>query len=177
MGNVWAKWINSFKKDTRILILGLDGVGKTTILYKFKLGDVVCTTPTIGFNCETIEYRNLRMHVWDVGGQDRVRPLWRHYFSTAQALIYVVDSNDRERIEETREELFKILSEGVLRTVPLLLLANKQDLPHAAKVAELTDLLDLHKEKGRQWFVQGCSAISGAGLYEGMDWLAKTLSR
>jgi len=156
-------------------MLGLDASGKTTILYKFKLGDVVFTTPTIGFNCEMIEYRNLRMHVWDVGGQDRVRPLWRHYFNTAQALIFVIDANDRDRLDETKEELFKILSEAALRTVPLLIFANKQDLPVAFNVAELTDLLDLHREKGRRWFIQGCSAITGQGLYEGMDWLAKAV--
>jgi len=176
MGNVVARWMN-FKRDTRILMLGLDAAGKTTILYKFKLGDVVCTTPTIGFNVEQIDYRNLRMHMWDVGGQDRVRPLWRHYFNSAQALIFVVDSNDRERLDETREELFKILSEGTLSTVPLLVFANKQDLPHAMPIAELTDLLDLHKEKSRKWFMQSCSAVTGAGLFEGMDWLAKTVSK
>ena len=82
-------------KQVRILMVGLDAAGKTTILYKLKLGDVVTTIPTIGFNVETVEYKNIKFTVWDVGGQDRIRPLWRHYFQNTQGLIFVVDSNDR----------------------------------------------------------------------------------
>merc|ERR1712224_260620 len=94
-----------YKKEMRILMVGLDAAGKTTILYKMKLGEVVNTIPTIGFNVETVEYKNISFNVWDVGGQDKIRLLWRHYYTNTQGLIYVVDSNDRERIEENREEL------------------------------------------------------------------------
>ena len=93
------------KKDVRILMVGLDAAGKTTILYKLKLGEIVTTIPTIGFNVETVEYKNISFTVWDVGGQDKIRPLWRHYFQNTQGLIFVVDSNDRERIAEARDEL------------------------------------------------------------------------
>ena len=79
--------------------VGLDAAGKTTILYKLKLGEIVTTIPTIGFNVETVEYKNISFTVWDVGGQDKIRPLWRHYFQNTQGLIFVVDSNDRERID------------------------------------------------------------------------------
>ncbi|VDM15217.1 unnamed protein product [Wuchereria bancrofti] len=99
------------KKQVRILMVGLDAAGKTTILYKLKLGEIVTTIPTIGFNVETVEYKNISFTVWDVGGQDKIRPLWRHYFQNTQGLIFVVDSNDRERIEESRAELHKMLSE------------------------------------------------------------------
>ena len=92
------------KKDVRILMVGLDAAGKTTILYKLKLGEIVTTIPTIGFNVETVEYKNISFTVWDVGGQDKIRPLWRHYFQNPQGLIFVVDSNDRERIQEAKEE-------------------------------------------------------------------------
>lgn len=85
--------------------MGLDAAGKTTILYKLKLGEIVTTIPTIGFNVETVEYKNICFTVWDVGGQDKIRPLWRHYFQNTQGLIFVVDSNDRERITEARQEL------------------------------------------------------------------------
>lgn len=85
--------------------VGLDAAGKTTILYKLKLGEIVTTIPTIGFNVETVEYKNICFTVWDVGGQDRIRPLWRHYFQNTQGLIFVVDSNDRERIAEAEKEL------------------------------------------------------------------------
>ncbi|VDO99370.1 unnamed protein product [Heligmosomoides polygyrus] len=110
----------------RILMVGLDAAGKTTILYKLKLGEIVTTIPTIGFNVETVEYKNISFTVWDVGGQDKIRPLWRHYFQNTQGLIFVVDSNDRERIEESREELHKMLNEDELRDATLLVFANKQ---------------------------------------------------
>merc|ERR1712154_71057 len=87
--------------EMRILMVGLDAAGKTTILYKLKLGEVVTTIPTIGFNVETVEYRNLSFTVWDIGGQDKIRPLWRYYYQGTHALIYVVDSNDRERIDDS----------------------------------------------------------------------------
>lgn len=93
------------KKQMRILMVGLDAAGKTTILYKLKLGEIVTTIPTIGFNVETVEYKNICFTVWDVGGQDKIRPLWRHYFQNTDGLIFVVDSNDRERIEEASKEL------------------------------------------------------------------------
>ena len=71
------------KKEMRILMVGLDAAGKTTILYKLKLGEIVTTIPTIGFNVETVEYKNISFTVWDVGGQDKIRPLWRHYFQVS----------------------------------------------------------------------------------------------
>uniref|UniRef100_A0A3P8RA01 ADP-ribosylation factor 5 n=1 Tax=Astatotilapia calliptera TaxID=8154 RepID=A0A3P8RA01_ASTCA len=93
------------KKQMRILMVGLDAAGKTTILYKLKLGEIVTTIPTIGFNVETVEFKNISFTVWDVGGQDKIRPLWRHYFQNTQGLIFVVDSNDRERVAESAEDL------------------------------------------------------------------------
>ncbi|CAN6450998.1 unnamed protein product [Victoria cruziana] len=99
------------KREMRILMVGLDAAGKTTILYKLKLGEIVTTIPTIGFNVETVEYKNVSFTVWDVGGQDKIRPLWRHYFQNTQGLIFVVDSNDKDRIVEARDELHRMLSE------------------------------------------------------------------
>merc|ERR1712167_293976 len=87
----------------RILMVGLDAAGKTTILYKLKLGEVVTTIPTIGFNVETVEYKNINFTVWDVGGQDKIRKLWRHYYLNTQGLIFVVDSNDRDRVKDASE--------------------------------------------------------------------------
>jgi len=161
-------------KDMRILMVGLDAAGKTTILYKLKLGEIVTTIPTIGFNVETVEYKNINFTVWDVGGQDKIRPLWRHYFQNTQGLIFVVDSNDRERVKEARAELEKMLSEDELRDAALLVFANKQDLPNAMSVAELTDKLGLHSLK-RKWFIQAACATTGDGLYEGLDWLSNSL--
>lgn len=165
------------KRQMRILMVGLDAAGKTTILYKLKLGEIVTTIPTIGFNVETVEYKNISFTVWDVGGQDKIRPLWRHYFQNTQGLIFVVDSNDRERAVEAREELSKMLSEDELRDAVLLIFANKQDLPNAMSAAEITDKLGLNQLRGRQWYIQATCATQGQGLYEGLDWLSQELSK
>jgi len=165
------------KKEMRILMVGLDAAGKTTILYKLKLGEIVTTIPTIGFNVETVEYKNINFTVWDVGGQDKIRPLWRHYFQNTQGLIFVVDSNDRERVGEAHDELHKMLNEDELREAVLLVFANKQDLPNAMSVAEVTDKLGLHSLRYRKWYIQATCATSGDGLYEGLDWLSGQLSK
>ncbi|KAK3570846.1 hypothetical protein QTP86_028277, partial [Hemibagrus guttatus] len=165
------------KKQMRILMVGLDAAGKTTILYKLKLGEIVTTIPTIGFNVETVEYRNICFTVWDVGGQDKIRPLWRHYFQNTQGLIFVVDSNDRERVAESADELSKMLQEDELRDAVLLVFANKQDLPNAMPVSELTDKLGLQSLRSRTWYVQATCATQGTGLYEGLDWLSNELSK
>ncbi|XP_053634780.1 uncharacterized protein [Cherax quadricarinatus] len=163
------------KKPCRILMVGLDGAGKTTILYKLKLGEVVSTIPTIGFNVETVDYKNISFTVWDVGGQERLRPLWRHYFQNTSAIIYVVDSNDPQRLAESREELDIILKNEEVCECPLLVLANKQDLPHAATVDAITHSLNL-RNLTRPWFVQPTCAVNSSGVYEALDWLATQLS-
>ncbi|NXT00700.1 ARF5 factor, partial [Jacana jacana] len=157
--------------------VGLDAAGKTTILYKLKLGEIVTTIPTIGFNVETVEYKNICFTVWDVGGQDKIRPLWRHYFQNTQGLIFVVDSNDRERVQESAEELQKMLQEDELRDAVLLVFANKQDMPNAMAVSELTDKLGLQTLRSRTWYVQATCATQGTGLYDGLDWLSHELSK
>ncbi|KAJ8903374.1 hypothetical protein NDN08_004482 [Rhodosorus marinus] len=176
MGGSFSKLFASLlgKKECRILMVGLDAAGKTTILYKLKLGEIVTTIPTIGFNVETVEYKNINFTVWDVGGQDKIRPLWRHYFQNTQGLIYVVDSNDRDRVVEAREELKKMMYEEELRDATILVFANKQDLPNALSVAELTQKLEL-PSMNRKWYVQACCATKGDGLYEGLDWLTDNL--
>ncbi|KAI1001977.1 ADP-ribosylation factor [Podosphaera aphanis] len=165
------------KKEMRILMVGLDAAGKTTILYKLKLGEIVTTIPTIGFNVETVEYKNIQFTVWDVGGQDKIRPLWRHYFQNTQGIIFVVDSNDRDRVVEAREELQRMLNEDELRDAILLVFANKQDLPNAMNAAEITDKLGLHSLRQRAWYIQSTCATSGDGLYEGLEWLAQSLKK
>merc|ERR1712205_255820 len=164
------------KQEMRILMLGLDAAGKTTILYKLKLGEVVTTIPTIGFNVETVEYKNINFTVWDVGGQDKIRKLWRHYYQNTQGLIFVVDSNDHDRIEDAREELDKMLNDEEMREAVLLVFANKQDLPNAMTAAEITEKLGLHTMRNRQWYIQSTCATTGDGLYEGLDWMSRSLS-
>merc|ERR1711976_1025407 len=128
-GKVFSKLFG--KKEMRILMVGLDAAGKTTILYKLKLGEVVTTIPTIGFNVETVEYKNISFTVWDVGGQDRIRRFWRHYYGGTNGVIFVMDSNDRDRAEDACQELSKMLGEEEMRDAVLWAVANKQDLPNA----------------------------------------------
>uniref|UniRef100_A0A6A7GAH9 ADP-ribosylation factor n=2 Tax=Hirondellea gigas TaxID=1518452 RepID=A0A6A7GAH9_9CRUS len=186
MGIAFSRlWQRIFgKKEMRILMVGLDAAGKTTILYKLKLGEVVTTIPTIGFNVETVEYKNISFTVWDVGGQDKIRPLWRHYYQNTQGIIFVVDSNDKERVDESsgteqsaKDELHRMLAEDELREAILLVFANKQDLPHAMSVNEVTERLGLTQIRNRQWYIQATCATTGDGLYEGLDWLSGTLSK
>ncbi|MCI4390313.1 hypothetical protein PGIGA_G00121210 [Pangasianodon gigas] len=179
MGLIFSSIFARFteKKQMRLLMVGLDAAGKTTVLYKLKLGEVVTTIPTIGFNVETVDYKNISFTVWDVGGQNVIRPLWRHYYQNTMGLIFVVDSSDRERIQEAALELQMMLEEDELRDAALLVLANKQDLPNAMPVHEMTEKLGLHAMKGRSWYVQSTCATNGTGLYEGLDWLSDQLSK
>lgn len=165
------------KQQMRILMVGLDASGKTTILYKLKLGEIVTTIPTIGFNVETVEFKNIYFTVWDIGGQDKIRRLWRYYFQNTQGLVFVIDSHDRDRIIESGKELQNLLQEDVLRNAVLLVLANKQDLPNPMSVTELTDKLQLNQIRNRRWHVQATCAIQGYGLYEGLDWLSHELAK
>ncbi|XP_050262305.1 ADP-ribosylation factor 1-like [Quercus robur] len=173
MGAIISRLAKRFltKCEMRILMVGLDASGKTTILYKLKLGEIVTSIPTIGFNVETVEYKNINFTVWDVGGQDKIRPLWRHYFQNTQGLIFVVDSNDRERVAEARNELHRIIVEFELGNAVLLVFANKQDLPNSMSASEVADKLGLYSLNQRPWYVQSASTTSGQGLYEGIDWL------
>ncbi|KAJ0113614.1 hypothetical protein Patl1_02770 [Pistacia atlantica] len=177
MGLSFTKLFGSFfpKQEIQIVMMGLDAAGKTTILYKLKLGQVVSTVVTVGFNLEMVEYKNINFSVMDVGGQGKTRPLWRHYFQNARCLIFVIDSNDRDRVDDARNELHLMLQEDELRDALLLVFANKQDLPNAMNTTEITNKLGLHSLGQRRWHIQGTSAISGEGLHEGFDWLCTTL--
>ncbi|KAL1515330.1 hypothetical protein AB1Y20_001961 [Prymnesium parvum] len=174
LSKAWASLVS--KRDVRLLMVGLDAAGKTTVLYKLKLGEVVTTIPTIGFNVESLVYKNLSFNVWDVGGQDKIRPLWRYYYANTEGVIFVVDSSDRDRVAESRDELHRMLSDDELRDATLLVFANKQDLPNAMNAAEITDKLGLHSLKQRNWYIQSTCATTGDGLYEGLDWMAQTMN-
>lgn len=160
----------------RIVMVGLDGVGKTTILYKLKLGKVVQTIPTIGFNIETVEHGNISFTVWDIPFHSKMRPVWRHYFPGTSAAIFIVDSTDKERFPEARESLQYLLDDPQLDYCPLLVMANKQDLPEAVSPASITEVLELERLK-RPWFIQGTSALNSTGIYESLDWLAKEVKK
>ncbi|EPY42857.1 Arf/Sar family, other [Angomonas deanei] len=158
-------------------MVGLDAAGKTTILYKLKLGEVVTTVPTIGFNIETVEYKNLKFTIWDVGGQQRLRSLWHYYYQNTNGIIFVIDSADHDRIGEAKSEMEKLLEDEELKSASLLVFANKQDIPGALSTAQVTEKLELTRFRSRQWYIQGCCATTAQGLYEGLDWLAANINK
>lgn len=165
------------KKEVRVLILGLDNAGKTTILYKLYAPDrVIRTMPTIGFNMETVVYKNLQFNVWDLGGQTNIRPYWRCYYANTDAIIYVVDSTDKDRISLTKKELIAMLEEEELKNTILLVFANKQDMKGALSEAEVSTQLGLVNIKDRQWHICKTSALHGQGLQEGLEWLSNAIA-
>lgn len=121
----------------------------TAILYKLKLDQDVTTIPTVGFNVETVTYKNTKFNVWDVGGQDKIRPLWRHYFSGTQGLIFVIDSNDKDRMDEARTELTRIIQDREMKDALLLVFANKQDINGGESISafqSIEHLLTTHEQ-------------------------------
>ncbi|KAL1495284.1 hypothetical protein AB1Y20_017144 [Prymnesium parvum] len=167
-------------KEMKVLIAGLDAAGKTTVLYKLKKGEkkkheAIQTIPTLDFNVETCKYKKHTFSIWDVGGQDSIRPLWRHHFTGTQGLIYVVDSADRQRVRKAAEELHKIVLDHEMRFAVTLIVANKADLPHALSPDEIKAELKLDQLGGRTFHVQPTCATTGEGLWEGMKWLAENV--
>ena len=158
-------------KERRILLIGLDSAGKTTILYKLKLDETVSTVPTLGFNVESVQVGKTNFTVWDVGGQDSIRRLWKHYYQGTQAVIFVVDSNDKERIGKAQEALHASLNDEELRDAVGLVFANKQDLPRAMTPAQVTEGLMMHNLPQKKWYIQSTCATTGEGLTEGFKWL------
>jgi hypothetical protein len=156
---------------------------------------------------ETITFNNITFTVWDIGvlivlplpctlsssnpppfsslfllqtlsqGQDKIRSLWNHYYAGTDGLIFVVDSADIPRVDEAAMELHKVLREEELEKIPLLVLANKQDLPSAFPRDELATRLSLHAIKGREWYIQETTGTTGEGLKEAFGWLAEAYKR
>ncbi|NXA48888.1 ARL14 protein, partial [Nothocercus julius] len=157
-------------KQGNILILGLDSAGKSTLLYRLKYNDDFLTIPTIGFNVDMIEtQKDFTLTFWDVGGQQKMRQLWGSFLENTDGLLYVVDSSDKQRLEESKKELERVLRSEFIKNVPVVLLANKQDLPGALNAEEVTRRFNMKKYcSDRNWYVQPCCAITGEGLSEAL---------
>lgn len=162
-------------REVRILVLGLDNAGKTTTLKKLASEDVTSITPTQGFNIKSVTSDGFKLNVWDIGGQRKIRPYWKNYFENTDVLIYVIDSTDKKRFEETSVELNELLMDEKLKAVPLLVFANKQDLATASPANEMAEGLHLPSIRDRSWQIQPCSATTGEGLKDGLDWAIKNI--
>mmetsp|Transcript_99483 Transcript_99483/g.276835 ORF Transcript_99483/g.276835 Transcript_99483/m.276835 type:complete len:219 (+) Transcript_99483:116-772(+) len=173
---IWASrlWRRVFGGDVecKIVIVGLNNAGKTTILYKLHLGQVVLTQPTIGSNVEEVKHDGLTFMVWDLGGQETLRASWSTYFEDTDAIVFVVDSNDQENMVLAKMELFNVVLHEDLRHACLLVLANKQDIQGCRNAGEITEDLALHTIRTHEWQIQSCCALTGEGLQEGLTWIA-----
>ncbi|KYQ92982.1 ADP-ribosylation factor [Tieghemostelium lacteum] len=174
MGKAFSKLFKK-NKDVRVLMLGLDNAGKSTLLYRIKLKETVQTIPTVGFSVESVKVDDHRYTIWDVGGQVTIRALWRHYYVGTQVVIYVVDSNDLDRLEESKQQLFMVLNDPEMQQAILLVYANKSDLPQSRPVAEITEKMGLDQIVNRKWSIFSCCALTGEGVEQGFAWLNQEL--
>jgi ADP-ribosylation factor-like protein 5B len=174
LSTMWERWFGGAAgREYKLTMVGLDNAGKTTLLYRLALGEAVVATPTVGSNVERLVHGGVTLEVWDLGGQQGLRAAWATYYKGTDAVVLVVDSADRQRVGSVKSELATLLSNADLAGVPLLVFANKQDARGACSAAELTDLLGLHAIRGRDWHIQGCVALTGGGLVDGMDWVSR----
>eukprot|EP00092_Neocalanus_flemingeri_P083806 GFUD01105203.1.p1 GENE.GFUD01105203.1~~GFUD01105203.1.p1 ORF type:complete len:192 (-),score=65.83 GFUD01105203.1:43-618(-) len=162
------------KEDFHLVMIGLDGAGKTTALYRMKLDQYLHTVPTIGFNCERVagtvgRSAGLTFLVWDVGGQEKIRPLWRSYTRCTDGIIFVLDCADHQALDEARMELHRTLQYQDNRDIPLLVLANKQDLPTAIREEEVIKIMGLNSLNSSLWSVELTCSITGEGLDTGIE--------
>jgi ADP-ribosylation factor-like protein 4 len=165
---------SSSTEDFHLVMIGLDGAGKTTALYRMKLDQYLNTVPTIGFNCERVagtvgRSAGLTYLVWDVSGQDKIRPLWRSYTRSTDGIIFVLDSADYRTLDEARLELYRAVHYQDNMDIPLLVLANKQDLPKTLGEEEVIKALGLRSLNNVLWSVQLACSITGEGLDTGIE--------
>uniref|UniRef100_A0A6B2LML7 ADP-ribosylation factor n=1 Tax=Arcella intermedia TaxID=1963864 RepID=A0A6B2LML7_9EUKA len=151
-------------------MVGLDGAGKTTALYKPLLREAITTKPTIGFNVENLKHNYINFRIWDIGGLKEIRWMWSQYYANVEGIIFVVDSGDEGRMQEVVPEFKQLMSHKDLNNAALLVLANKKDCPTAMSVDHLTEKLSLHSLQ-HNWHIQPTCATTGEGLYEGLEWL------
>ncbi|GMS84516.1 hypothetical protein PENTCL1PPCAC_6691, partial [Pristionchus entomophagus] len=159
------------EREMRVLILGLDNAGKTTIMKRLLGEETSDIEPTLGFNISTVEVDGFTLNLWDVGGQRSLRSYWRNYFEQTDALVWVVDSGDTTRLNMCKDELRSLLGEERLAGASLLILANKQDLPSALDSKEIAKTLDLESIESHHWRIFPVSAVSGHNLLQSFKWV------
>jgi ADP-ribosylation factor-like protein 2 len=193
------KKVKEEEQEIRLLILGLDNAGKTSIVKRYCGQPIEEVEPTLGFSIQTLEYTihdgeieagdsdnknesnntTYHLHLWDIGGQSSIRAYWRNYFEQTDGLIWVVDSTDPHRLDLVKQELLSLLQQERLAGATLLVLANKQDLTAATSPTDIATLLELNQRiqyQNRHWAIYGCSAITGDGLEQAMNWLVDDIA-
>mmetsp|Transcript_27902 Transcript_27902/g.34071 ORF Transcript_27902/g.34071 Transcript_27902/m.34071 type:complete len:179 (-) Transcript_27902:147-683(-) len=164
----------------RILLLGLDGAGKTTLLYKITGGKSdVLGAPTVGFNAETINWdKKTILNIWDVGGQDKFRDLWRQYFAGTDGVLFVVDTNDVSRLDKAMNELHGLCNEIELKYATYAIIANKQDLPNSISNEELKERIKLNLFKPKHKVFQTIATHdTRTGIKDALIWLVNEIKK
>ncbi|XP_039262482.1 ADP-ribosylation factor-like protein 5A [Styela clava] len=175
MGFLLSKLVKLFSNEEhKVIIVGLDNAGKTTILYQFLMNEVVQTSPTIGSNVEEIVCKKTKFVMWDIGGQESLRSSWSTYYANSDFVILVVDSTDRERLHISKKELHEMLQNEDLKKAKLLVYANKQDIKGCMTAAEISQQLKLTSVKDHTWQIQACCALTGSGLSNGLEWMLES---
>lgn len=162
-------------RNNNIIFLGLDNAGKTTIL-RILTGETIATAavPTQGFLIKTIKVGGVKLQVFDVGGQTHCRPYWRQYYSEAAGAVFVLDASNHSRLHEAYEAIDLLFEEDKLVKAPVLIFANKQDRMESVSPEEVIKHL-IPPKRECPWRVQGCSAVTGDGINEGMQWLLREM--
>ena len=184
-----SAWEGLYHKNAKILFLGLDNAGKTTLLRMLKDNRAVSAEPTIHPNNEELIVGNLKLRAFDLGGHETARRLWQDYTTTVDGVVFVVDALDRQRFPEAKRELDNLLSSDELRGVPFLVLGNKIDMPTAASEDELKYALGLQDTYGKEVMekydersiacpieVFMCSVVRRMGYKDAFQWLARFLT-
>jgi len=178
MGILFSKlWSLFGNEEHKIVILGLDNAGKTTILYQFLMDEVVQTSPTIGSNVEEVMYKNIHFIMWDLGGQQSLRQSWSTYFTNTEFVILVVDSTDSERLSLVKGELERLVAQEELSHAAFLIYANKQDVKGSLSPATISKELNLTSLRTQRWQIQPCCALTGEGLFQGLEWIVSLIKK
>lgn len=168
-------------QPNQIAILGLDNAGKTCLLYRLKFNSYVNTVKTVGFNWEKVKgttgsAKGKTFCLFDVPGQEKLRALWKTYTRKCDGILYIIDSADSDRFEESKLELAK--TARMTGSVPVIVVCNKQDLPAAKSHNDISDLFSLKKElQQREWSVIPGCAVTGEGVEDVLEKLHDMILR
>eukprot|EP00741_Cyanophora_paradoxa_P000222 tig00000402_g215.t1 len=172
---------SSKARPAKILVVGLDNSGKSTIINKFKptKNSVQEVVPTVGFQVEEFSKHKITFTAFDMSGQGRYRGLWEHYYKEAQAIIFVIDCADKIRMCVVKDELAQMLKHPDIASskIAVLFYANKMDLPSSYDPVACVQALELDRIQDRPWHIVASNALTGEGLEEGINWLSERLAK